>query len=250
MDTLELTDLSVEVGGKKILDGINFTVGKGESNIIFGPNGSGKTTMLMTILGIPDYCVSSGSIHLEGKEITNLTVDERAKLGIGFGFQAPPEVVGVKLRDILKVCEKTPQKEDLSGHALDLVEKFDMETYLDRDVNVGFSGGERKRAEVLQLLLMKPKLLLLDEPDSGVDVDSLGLIASEIEDYLKKSGASALIITHQGHILDYIFAVKASVLMDGKIVCHSNPGEIFKSITEKGYRGCVECPEKDPIGIE
>lgn len=246
MNILEVRGLSVEVEGKSILSAVNLDVKAGEANILFGPNGSGKTTLLMAILGIPGYRVGGGKIIFDGRDITKLGVDERARMGIGFGFQQPPEVVGVKLRDILKVCEGTPQKKELSDKAKSLVEKLNMTDYLDRDVNVGFSGGERKRAEILQLLLMKPKLLLLDEPDSGVDVESLGLIAGEIQNYISKNNASALIITHHGHILDYIKAKSACVLVDGRIHCYGKPGEIFRTIKEKGYSRCIECHDRSP----
>lgn len=246
MNILELKKLSVEVEGKKILEDVDFSIVSGESHILFGPNGSGKTTLIMSVLGIPGYKVTGGKIFFDGKNITKLEVDERARMGLGFGFQQPPEVVGVKLRDILKVCEKTPQKQELSENAMKLVDRLVMSEYLDRDVNVGFSGGERKRAEVLQLLLMKPKLLLLDEPDSGVDVESLGLIAGEIQKYLNESRASALIITHHGHILEHIKAASACVLVDGRIHCQGEPEKIFKNIKERGYTRCIECDEKTP----
>lgn len=250
MNILELRDLSVEVEGKTILKDININVAKGESHILFGPNGSGKTTLLMAVIGIPGYKVTKGRIFFSKKDITRLDVDERARMGIGFGFQQPPEVVGVKLRNLLKVCEGTKQREELSDRAIKLVEKLDMTGYLDRDVNVGFSGGERKRTEVLQLLLMKPKLLLLDEPDSGVDVESLALIATEIQKYIEDNNASALIITHHGHILEHIKAEKAHILMDGSMYCCNKPKKIFEDIKNKGYSGCVRCLKRNPGGAE
>ncbi|HHQ45497.1 MAG TPA: ABC transporter ATP-binding protein [Candidatus Altiarchaeales archaeon] len=246
MSILEIQDLTVEVDGGKILSKINFNVGSG-ANLLFGPNGSGKTTLLMTILGIPGYKVTCGKIIFNGEDITKLEVDGRARLGIGYGFQQPPEVYGVKLKDLLKVCEGKSQHDKLSDNALALVEKLRMSEFLDREVNVGFSGGEKKRAEALQLLLMRPKLMLLDEPDSGVDIDSLAIIAREIQKYLDESGASALIITHQGHILEHIEAKNACVLMDGENHCYGDAHEIFNDIKEKGYRGCVECQKRKTI---
>jgi len=246
MPILEISDLSVEVEGEKIISGLKLKIKEGESHVLFGPNGSGKSTLLNAILGTPGYDVTSGKIIFNGSDITEKTVDERARLGLGFGFQVPPEVVGVKLLDMLKVCEGRGQKEELSREAQELVEKLEMDEYLHRDVNVGFSGGERKRAEVLQVLLMKPKLLLLDEPDSGVDVESLGLIAGEIQDYLKKNNASALIITHHGHILEHIRAENACVLVDRRIHCHGKPEIIFKNIKERGYIRCIECHDRTP----
>ncbi|MFH1403509.1 MAG: Fe-S cluster assembly ATPase SufC [Candidatus Altiarchaeota archaeon] len=246
MNILEVRNLSVEVEGKRIIHDLNLNVASGESSLLFGPNGSGKSTLLNSIIGIPHYKVSGGRIIFDNMDVTDLGVDERAKLGIGFGFQQPPEVLGVKLRDMLKVCEGTRQDGELSDGAMKLVEELDMLEYLDRDVNVGFSGGERKRAEVLQLLLMKPRLLLLDEPDSGVDVESLGLIAGEIQRYLDENNASALIITHNGYILDYIKAENACVMMEGTVYCYTKPDLIFKEIKEKGYSGCIECQRRNP----
>ena len=238
---LEVKNLSVDVEGKRILNNISLDVASGESRVLFGPNGSGKTTLLMAILGIPGYKVAGGSIVFDKKDVTHWSVDERARSGVGFAFQQPPEVVGVRLGDMLKVCEGRKPAERLSDHATALAERLDMTSYLDRDVNVGFSGGERKRSEVLQLLLMKPKLLLLDEPDSGVDIDSLGLIGGVIQEYLKKTKASALIITHQGHILEHIAAEKACMLIKGSMYCYSKPAKVLEDIRKKGYEGCVKC---------
>ncbi|MDD5111763.1 MAG: ABC transporter ATP-binding protein [Candidatus Altiarchaeota archaeon] len=238
---LEVRDLLVDVGGKRILNKVNLDVASGESRVLFGPNGSGKTTLLMAILGIPGYEIAGGSIVFNGKDVTKWSIDERARHGIGFGFQQPPEVVGVKLGDMLKVCEGRKTSEHLSDEAAGLAERLDMASYLDRDVNVGFSVGERKRSEVLQLLLMKPRLMLLDEPDSGVDIDSLSLIGGVIQEYLKKKGASALIITHQGHILEHIKAGRACMLIKGSMYCYNKPGKVLEDIRKKGYEGCIKC---------
>lgn len=241
MSLLQAKNLTVTVGGKPILEGLNLSVDESETRILFGPNGSGKTTLLMALAGVPQYQVASGEIIFSGKQVTDSPLNERVALGVGMGFQQPPEVVGVKLRDILKICMGDSPKKQLRTQAIRLAEKLKLTPYLDRDVNVGFSGGERKRAEILQLLLLKPKLLLLDEPDSGVDLESLKLIAQVVTEYMQKQGASALIITHQGYILEHIRAQKACVLMDGGIYCEGDPQKIFNDIKEKGYRGCVEC---------
>ncbi|MBD3260965.1 MAG: Fe-S cluster assembly ATPase SufC [Candidatus Altiarchaeales archaeon] len=241
MSLLQARNLTVEVAGKPILKKLNLSVEESETRILFGPNGSGKTSLLMALAGVPSYRLTEGEIIFQNQHITQLPLNERVNLGVGLGFQQPPEVTGVKLKDLLKICAGDSPKDGLRPQARELAEKLRLTPYLDRDVNVGFSGGERKRAEVLQLLLLKPKLLLLDEPDSGVDLESLKLIAETITQYQAEEGASALIITHQGYILEHIKAEKACVLMEGGIFCEGDPDKIFQDIKEKGYRGCVEC---------
>lgn len=241
MNLLEIKDLWVSVENKEILRGVNMVVKERGTSILFGPNGSGKTSLLMAIIGLPNYRITKGKILFNGKDINSLEVDERVNLGIGVAFQLPPEIVGVKLRDVLKICVGKKPNEELGKEELELVEQFNLTEFLDRDINMGFSGGEKKRAEILQLLLMKPKFLLMDEPDSGVDIESLRLISKEIRDYIESNEASALIITHHGEILENIQADRSYVMLDGKVMCHGNPKEILKDIVEKGYRGCVEC---------
>ncbi len=246
MNSLEVENLSVKVGGKKILDDINLHVPEGETSILFGPNGSGKTTLLMTIAGLPDYKVTKGIIRLNGKDITNIDVDERAKLGLGVGFQLPPEIIGVKLKDMIKICVGKKPDEELGKRENELIDKFNLRNFVDRDINLGFSGGEKKRAEILQLLAMKPRMLLLDEPDSGVDVESLKLITKELRKYLDESKASAVIITHHGDILDYLNAESACVMVDGGVWCRGKPETIYKEILERGYRKCADCHDRHP----
>lgn len=241
MNLLEIKDLWVSVENKEILRGVNMVVKERGTSILFGPNGSGKTSLLMAIIGLPNYRIIRGKILFNGKDINSLEVDERVNLGIGVAFQLPPEIVGVKLRDVLKICVGKKPNEELGKEELELVEQFNLTEFLDRDINMGFSGGEKKRAEILQLLLMKPKFLLMDEPDSGVDIESLRLISKEIRDYIESNEASALIITHHGEILENIQADRSYVMLDGKVMCHGNPKGILKDIVEKGYRGCVEC---------
>ncbi len=239
--TLTLENITVEIDNKVLLNNINLKLEKKTSMIMFGPNGSGKTSLLMSIMGIGNYKVSSGKILFDGKDITKMSCDEKANLGLGLSFQNPPEIKGIKLINLLKVCDKKDQKEELSQRAKDLIKKLDMENFLQRDIHVGFSGGERKRAELLQLLIMKPKVLLLDEPDSGVDIESLALMAKEIQKYITEENASAIIITHSGYILDYIEVNKGFVLLDKKIYCKKNPKTIFEDIKRDGYSGCIKC---------
>jgi len=244
MNILEVKNLWVSIEDKEILKGVDMEVEEGQVSSMFGPNGSGKTSLMMSIVGLPNYRIKRGKILFNGKDIGSMDVNERAKLGIGVAFQLPPEIVGVKLRDMLKICSGKKPDDELSKEELDLVESFRLTEFLERDINLGFSGGEKKRAEILQLLLMRPKFLLMDEPDSGVDIESLRLISKEIQDYMESSGASALIITHHGEILENIQAEHGCVMLDGKVMCTGNPKEILRDIVEKGYKGCVKCRER------
>jgi Fe-S cluster assembly ATP-binding protein len=241
MSLLEVKDLSVKVEGKLILNNLTFNLKDGKSHILFGPNGSGKTTLISTLMGLPGYEVVSGQILFRGVDITNKGVDERAKLGIIVSFQNPPEITGVKLGDLLKLCLGKTTNDEFSPDELAQIEAFHLTSFLNRDVNMGFSGGERKRSEILQLIFLKPTLLLLDEPDSGVDVESLKMIATEIQNYVEKSGSSALIITHKGDILEYIKASYGCILLNGQFHCFKDPMRIYEDIKRLGYEECVAC---------
>ncbi len=241
MALLEVNDLSVKVEGKLILKDLNFNLKEGASHILFGPNGSGKTTLISTLMGLPGYEVVSGKILFQGIDITNKGVDERAKLGIIVSFQNPPEITGVKLGDLLKLCLGKTTADEFSAEEMAQIEAFRLTSFLNRDVNLGFSGGERKRSEILQLIFLKPKLLLLDEPDSGVDVESLRMISTEIQKYIEHSGSSALIITHKGDILEYIKASYGCILLNGQFHCFKEPMRIYEDIKRLGYEECVAC---------
>lgn len=244
MELLNVRALKVKVENKIILDDFNLSLKANESYIMFGPNGSGKTTLLNAIMGIPPYGIVSGKIIFMGKDITKKSVEERSKLGISLGFQNPPEITGVKFSDLLKLCVGKNLKDEFSGEEKKLIDAFKLTEFLDRDINVDFSGGERKRAEILQMIFLKPRLLLLDEPDSGVDVESLKLIGEEIQRYVETTGSSALIITHKGDILEYIKAKCACVLLGGKSHCFANPRRIYENIKRHGYEECLACRER------
>jgi len=241
---LEIKQLAVSIDDKEILHGLDLTIKKGETHVIFGPNGGGKTTLLMTIMGFPQYRITGGSITFKGKDITGMSLDERARLGIGISFQRPPVVRGVKTRDMVTACLKRETSED---EILKLAERANLTDFLDRDINHGFSGGEIKRSELLQLMAQSPDLALLDEPESGVDLGNIALIGQLINDLLDKSHPmnkrtrSGLIISHTGHILDYVNARTGYVLCDGVIICEGDPHEILESIKGKGYQACVSC---------
>jgi Fe-S cluster assembly ATP-binding protein len=241
---LEIKQLSVSVDGKEILHDVNLTIKNGETNVLFGPNGSGKTTLLMTIMGFPKYVVTRGSIILDDKDITHLPLDERSRMGIGMSFQRPPVVRGVKTRDMVAACLKERSSDKVIN---DLASRTDMFEFLDRDINAGFSGGEIKRSELLQLMAQKPQLVLLDEPESGVDLVNIALIGELINELLEKEcpmrerKCTGLIITHTGHILDYVHANKGFVMCDGVVYCEGDPHEILKTIKEKGYKACITC---------
>jgi len=240
---LQIQNLSVETGGKEILHDVSLFLGPGETHALFGPNGSGKTTLLMTIMGFPRYNVTGGRIFFKGQDITRASLDERARLGMGMSFQRPPVVRGVKTRDLIMAA--MGGRDD---HAIDrMAERLDMQELLDREVNHGFSGGEIKRSELLQLMAQGPDLALLDEPESGVDLVSIALIGEMINELLqherKRHRTRGLIITHTGHILDYVHASKGYVMLDGRIRirCERDARECLLTIKQKGYKGCIEC---------
>jgi len=234
MAFLEINNLHVEAGGREILKGVSLSVDKGETCILFGPNGSGKSTLLSAIMGYSTTKVTDGHILYNGRDITGLTVDERARMGIGMMMQRPPDVTGVKLGALVNETLK-------NGHGIECdASLFNMEGFLKRDVNVGFSGGEIKRSELLQLLAQSPNFVMLDEPESGVDLQSIGLIGNKIHELIngkkdEKKGVSALVITHTGQIMDYIHADKAYVLMEGKVHSTGKPEDILRGIKANGY---------------
>jgi Fe-S cluster assembly ATP-binding protein len=248
MNILAVEDLSVKVEGKLILKDVTFNLKSHESHVLFGPNGSGKTTFISALMGLPSYEVVSGKISFMGVDITDKSVEERAKLGMVVSFQNPPEITGVKLADLLKLCLGKSPVARFNEEEQKLIDAFRLAEFLDRDINVGFSGGERKRSEILQLIFLKPKLLLLDEPDSGVDVESLRLIAGEIQRYVERSGSSALIITHKGDILDHIKAKYGCVLLNGMFHCFTHPMRIYEDIKKLGYEECVSCRVRNTEG--
>ncbi len=241
---LEIVDLHVSVEGQEILKGLNLEVEKGAVEVIMGPNGSGKSTLAHTIMGHPKYQITSGKILFRGEDITHLKPYERARKGLFLAFQYPHEVEGVPLGRFLwraaSVIREADTERDIPDNpgAFNEVLRKGLEalqldkSFRSRDLNLGFSGGEKKRAEIVQMLALKPRLAVLDEIDSGLDIDSIKLVASAIERY--RNGASFLIITHYQRILDYVKPDRIHVMIDGQVVLSGGP-ELARELEEKGY---------------
>lgn len=249
---LIIEDLQVELAGKILLKDIDLEIKPGETHILFGPNGSGKTSLLMTIMGYPQYTVKKGKITFKGVDITYAPINERASLGIGMSYQRPPTINGLKTRQMIEICAKEEKI-----NVKEMAQSLNFEDLLERDVNAGFSGGEIKRSELLQLRAQNPDLMLFDEPESGVDIENMALIGKSIARMLQKDSQKedsrsiaqswrertkmGLIITHTGYILDYVPADKGQVLYDGVLACSGNPREIFTCIGNMGYEECIQC---------
>lgn len=241
--TLRIEGLRVRIGERTVLEDIDLTIAEGETHVLLGPNGSGKTTLLNAIVGIPGYEVVGGSIALRGVDLLPLTIDERARLGVGIAFQRSPAVRGVRLRQVMEVASGGELD---AGRLAEIADQLELGEMLERDVNLGFSGGEAKRSEMGQLLAQEPELALFDEPESGVDLDNIAVVGGAIQRLLRGSAArdrkrAGLIITHTGNILRYVNADVGHVLYDGRIACSGNPLDLIGDITREGYERCVEC---------
>ncbi|MCY0868631.1 MAG: ABC transporter ATP-binding protein [Desulfurococcus sp.] len=233
---LEVQNLTVEVGGRIVLRGISLSIKQGELHLVMGPNGSGKSTLLASIMGLPYLKVVSGRIYFNGRDITELPAYERARLGIALAYQNPPEIKGVKLKDIARFIISKFGCED-SGFVSKMLS---VDPLLERDLFVGFSGGERKRAELFLSLLQSPKLAMLDEPDSGVDVESIESIA-RVTDLILRKGGSILLVTHTGLMANKLSRITSvHVLIDGSVVYTGSPDEVLPVIFKLGYRKGVE----------
>ncbi len=246
---IQITHLYVEVEGVTILKDIHMDITDGEVHVLLGPNGSGKTALVMTIMGYPQYKIVSGSISCMGRDLSDLGITQRARLGIGLMEQRPPAINGVKQKMLLDyLLEKNPEQKDEIDR-LSHVAK--MRPLLYRDINRGLSGGEIKKSEILLLLARQPLFAMLDEPDSGVDIDSLGLLCTMITMLFTPDKAypvkrkTGLIITHSSRILRKLYADKAHVMLDGRIVCTGNPQIIIGKIEESGFDSCITCKRKN-----
>jgi Fe-S cluster assembly ATP-binding protein len=242
-EMLRTEDLWVSVGGRQVLKGVHFGMSGGEINVLFGPNGAGKTSFMMTLMGFPRYKVEQGKIYFKGEDITHKDIYERARLGLGVSFQRPPTVRGVSLK---KMIEIIANGETEQGDIDVNVEKLNLSTHLDRGLNDGFSGGEMKRSELLQLIVQRPDMVLIDEPESGVDIENIALVGEAINALLgrgkvKDPKRGAIIITHTGYILDFVNADKGYLVFDGNLLCRGNPRDILTEVKKHGYRRCAEC---------
>ena len=241
---LEITNLSAEIDGKQILNGLTLTVPAGEVHAIMGPNGAGKSTLAYVLGGRPGYEVTGGSVRFNGKDLLDLEPHERAAHGLFLGFQYPVEIPGVSnvqfLREALNAQRKARGEEGLSGgEFLKLAKekaallKLDMEM-LKRNVNVGFSGGEKKRAEMVQMGILDPKLAILDETDSGLDIDALRVVGDGINAIMRQPGKAALLITHYQRLLDVVRPDKVHILSQGKIV-KTGGADLAVKLENEGY---------------
>ena len=244
MSTLEIRDLHVSIetdqGSKVILRGVNLTINSGETHAIMGPNGSGKSTLAYTIAGHPRYIVDSGSITIDGEDVLAMSIDERARAGLFLAMQYPVEIPGVTVSNFLRTAKTSLDGEapalrswikDLRGS----MEAMRMDTsFSERNVNEGFSGGEKKRHEIVQLELLKPKIAVLDETDSGLDVDALKVVSEGVNRVKENTGLGVLLITHYTRILRYITPDFVHVFVDGAVAEEGGP-ELAERLENEGY---------------
>ena len=250
---LEIKDLSVEIDGGvaeeavKILDKVSMKIGAGETHVLMGPNGAGKSTLGYTLMGNEKYSVTGGEIKYKGEDLLSMNVNERARAGIFLSFQNPLEVPGVTLSNFIRSAKE--QREDtrikLWDFRKELKQKMEIlsmdESYIDRDLNVGFSGGEKKKSEILQLLMLKPQFAILDETDSGLDVDAVRTVSKGVETFQKEQDGALLIITHSTRILESLKVDHTHVMVNGKIVAEGD-GSLVDEINENGFERYIASP--------
>ncbi len=237
---LEVKNLHVSVEDKEILHGVNLTLGQDETHVLMGPNGTGKSTLGYAITGNPAYTVTAGSILFNGEDITKLPVNERAKKGIFLSFQNPLEVPGVTLSAFIRTAleQKTGSRLRLWDFKKKLGEMMKLlsmdESYAERDLNVGFSGGEKKKAEILQMLMLEPQLAILDETDSGLDVDAVRTVSQGVQLFRERQHGSLLIITHSTRILEAL-KVDATHVMEEGVIVRNGDASLVDQINEQGF---------------
>lgn len=238
--TLQISNLVVKVGDKEILHGINLQISGGQLHVVMGPNGSGKSTLTSALMGHPSYTITKGKVKISGKNILPLPPHERAKLGLLLGFQNPLAIPGVTVASFIRTAyrELHPHSKytviQLQRKLLQQVQAFGLgENLLKRGINDGFSGGERKKVEMLQLLLLQPKFVLLDEIDTGLDIDALKMVAKAVAQ-LQRNGCGVLLITHYQRIISYLSPDYVHILVNGRVV-NQGGKELVKTIEEKGY---------------
>lgn len=237
---VDIQDVFVSIDSKQVLNGLNLQIGKGETHVLMGPNGAGKSTLGNTLMGNPLYTLDKGKIFFDGQDITELSTDKRAKLGMFLSFQNPLEVPGISVESFIRSAlqQKTGEKVKLFQFQKDLKANMELlnmaDSYAARDLNVGFSGGERKKSEILQLLMLNPKFAILDETDSGLDVDAVRTVSKGIQEYQKKQDGALLIITHSTKILESLHVDYTHVLVKGKIV-KTGDGSLVQEINDHGF---------------
>lgn len=244
--TLEIKDLHVSIEDKEILKGVNLTINTGEIHAIMGPNGTGKSTLSSAIMGHPSYEVTQGEVLLDGVNILELDVDERAKVGLFLAMQYPSEITGVTNADFMRSAINAKREEGQEINLMQFIKKLDKQMdFLDIDkdmaqryLNEGFSGGEKKRNEILQLMMLEPKFAILDEIDSGLDIDALKVVSKGINQ-MRGEEFGALMITHYQRLLNYITPDKVHVMYGGKVVKSGGP-ELAKRLEEEGYEWVKE----------
>lgn len=240
MSKLVIKDLHVSVDDKEILKGVNLEVNSGEIHALMGPNGNGKSTLLSVIMGHPAYTVTQGSIEFDGEDVLEMEVDERSKAGLFLGMQYPQEVSGVTNSDFMKAALNARREEPVGLFEFvkkmeGAIEKLDMKPDLaHRYLNEGFSGGEKKRNEILQMILLEPKLVMLDEIDSGLDVDALHLVADVVNETVRTQDSGVIIVSHYERFFQQIAPSHTHIMIDGKIV-HSADGSLVNKIDAQGY---------------
>lgn len=241
MSKLEIKDLHIAIGEKEIVKGLTLTVNSGEVHAIMGPNGTGKSTLVKAIAGHPDYTITSGDVLLDGESILVMEPDERSRSGIFLAFQYPSEIPGVSIANFLRAAQQARMGEDeeldASAYYKRLYGKMDLlkidRKFTSRSVNEGFSGGEKKRCEILQMAMLEPKFALMDETDSGLDIDALQIVAEGVNT-MRNDSFGALMITHYQRLLDYIVPDHVHVMYDGRIV-KSGDKNLALELEAKGY---------------
>jgi Fe-S cluster assembly ATP-binding protein len=237
---LEIDDVHIEIGGNKVVNGTNLDVSSGELHVIMGPNGCGKSSLAKGIMGHPDYKISSGSIKVDGKEIKDLPANERAKLGLFLQFQEPVEIDGLGILNFLNAARNSLNRDNKSVREFmnEVKERSSQlklkEELVGRSLNSGFSGGEKKKVEVLQMQILKPGIAILDEPDSGLDVDAVRIVAENIKQFMKETGAGVILITHYSRILEYLEPDQIHIMKNGRIIMDGGT-ELVHKIEKEGY---------------
>lgn len=251
MSTLEIIDLHVSIEDKQILKGVNLVMNTGEIHAIMGPNGTGKSTLSQAIMGHPSYTITKGQVLLDGEDVTEMEVDERARAGLFLAMQYPSEIAGITNAEFMRAAINARRPEDDKISVMNFIKKLDEkmeilnmpEEMAERYLNEGFSGGEKKRNEILQLMMIEPKFAILDEIDSGLDIDALKVVSKGVN-LMSGPDFGVLIITHYQRLLNYVHPTFVHVMMDGRIV-KSGDASLAKSLEAEGYRGI-----RDELGLD